>query len=242
MKILSERQAERIDGQLTFLTPWKSQSAVSFALAEQGDGTLLTWTMDSSLPFFLFWMKASMQAFLSMDYRRGLAMLKDYAETGSVPSKLEFLGQAAYPGCSYLGVSASCQLSQIGPSTLESAERLNAFLDERQIAPAGAQFSIYHSFSASKGTTRYTVCCPVETPPSDLPYDVHAGALPACKTYAIRHSGTYQHLANAWSAGMMRARSKAFAQNKSIHPFEVYDHMPEREDGTSVTTVHFPAR
>ena len=32
----------------------------------------LTWTMDSSLPFFLFWMKKSMEGFIGMDYDPGL--------------------------------------------------------------------------------------------------------------------------------------------------------------------------
>ena len=34
-----------------------------------------------------------MEAFIGMDYDRGLLMLKDLVEKGSVPSKLDFIGE-----------------------------------------------------------------------------------------------------------------------------------------------------
>ncbi|MEL6389833.1 MAG: SRPBCC family protein, partial [Bacteroidota bacterium] len=76
---------------LRFIKPWKSESKVTFGLHAQEDHTKVSWTMDSSLPFFLFWMKKSMEAFVGSDYDRGLNMLKKKIETGSVPSKLEFV-------------------------------------------------------------------------------------------------------------------------------------------------------
>ena len=75
---------------LTFLKPWKSKSKVSFKLRPSGsDETTITWTMDGSLPFFMFWMKKMMQNYIGMDYERGLRMLKNYLEDGKVHSELE---------------------------------------------------------------------------------------------------------------------------------------------------------
>jgi hypothetical protein len=48
--------------------------------------------MDSKQPFFQFFLKGMMTSLIGMDYERGLRMLKDYVETGSVPSTLEFPG------------------------------------------------------------------------------------------------------------------------------------------------------
>ena len=43
---------------LTFLKPWKSVAKTDFILEEVGQkATKLTWTMDSSLPFFMFFYK-----------------------------------------------------------------------------------------------------------------------------------------------------------------------------------------
>ena len=64
---------------LTFLKPCKSQAKVAFYLKEEGASTQVRWTMDSVLPFFLFWMKKSMEAYISQDYGRGLRLLKDFA-------------------------------------------------------------------------------------------------------------------------------------------------------------------
>ena len=61
--------------------------------------------------------------------------------------------------------------------------------------------------------------------------------------YAIEHHGRYRHLGNAWSAGMMRAHKKIFAQNKSIKPFEIYEKLPENGDeSVAVTRVCFPVK
>ena len=45
--------------------------------------------MKSQLPFFLFWMVKKMKVYIGMDYERGLKMLKDYLETGLVPSAIK---------------------------------------------------------------------------------------------------------------------------------------------------------
>ena len=92
MTILSEKENESIDYNLTFLKPWKSKAKVSFILKPTAEGTEVHWTMESGLPFFLFWMKKMMVAFIGMDYDRGLGMLKSYAEEGKVPSKLNIKG------------------------------------------------------------------------------------------------------------------------------------------------------
>ncbi len=68
MKILDDHANTRIDYELTFLKPWKSTSAVSFQFAESQGVTTTTWSMNGSLPFFLFWMKKMMSAMVGMDY------------------------------------------------------------------------------------------------------------------------------------------------------------------------------
>ena len=60
MKITSEKENERIDIDLTFLKPWKSEAKVWFIFKDEGGSTKVNWGMDSSLPFFLFWMKNMM--------------------------------------------------------------------------------------------------------------------------------------------------------------------------------------
>ena len=104
MTVLKEQTNEWIECDLTFLKPWKSKAKVKFNLKSEGDSTRITWNMDSSLPFFMFFMKKMMEAFVGMDYERGLNMLKDYSEDDKVHSHMEFKGRQTYPGCNYIGV------------------------------------------------------------------------------------------------------------------------------------------
>ena len=62
MKIIKEVENATVDYDLMFLKPWKSKAKVSFYLKPEGTSTSVTWTMDSSLPFFLFWMKKMTEA------------------------------------------------------------------------------------------------------------------------------------------------------------------------------------
>lgn len=242
MAITSESENQQIEYKLTFLKPWKSVSSVQFAFAESESGTRLTWTMQGSLPFFMFWMKGMMAAVIGMDYQRGLAMLKDYAETGQVPSTLEFPGVQAFKGFAYLGIRTRCTKADIGDKMAADFEKLNTFVAERSIAITAEPLSIYHKFDLVKGLVDYTAAIPVASAIDDLPDGLFNSTLPDCKTYSIKHTGPYHHLGNPWSAGMMHSRAKAFKQSKAIHPFESYGNDPKEVAANDlVTTVHFPA-
>jgi len=51
--------------------------------------TRVTWSMQSSLPFFLFFMRKSFENFVGMDYDRGLRMLKEQLESGKISSRID---------------------------------------------------------------------------------------------------------------------------------------------------------
>ena len=243
MQVTGEDAPRSIDLQLNFIKPWKSQSAVRFSFAERDGGTEVTWTMDGSIPFFMFFMKSMMVCFIGMDYERGLMMLKAKLETGSVPSKLGFDGTARFEGASYLGVRSRSSFEEIGTSMGEAMEQLKAALDEKGIEPSGTPFSIYHKWAASKGYTEFTVGVPVASAPSDVPAGLTAGEIPACDTYRVEHTGPYPFLGNAWSAAMMHARAKQFRMNKKVAPFEIYQNEPGKvADEELVAVVHMPAK
>lgn len=65
---------------LYFIKPWKSQAKASFTFEPVGNATKVTWSLDSSLPIFLFFMKKKMTAMIGSDYERGLGMLKEQLE------------------------------------------------------------------------------------------------------------------------------------------------------------------
>ncbi len=243
MKITSEDENQRIDLDLTFLKPWKSKAKVWFEMSEEGDSTKLTWLMDSGLPFFLFWMKKMMTAFVGMDYERGLSMLKDYIETGEVPSKLDNEGLSSYSGCKYMGIKTECTIDKIGPSMQEDFGKLRGWAKENEENIADIPFSIYHKWDMVKGKVIYTSGIPIKEVPEETPEGFTTGEIPAISTYNVTHTGPFRHLGNAWSLGMTLARNKVYKSSKKVHPFETYLTEPGKvSENETVTRIHFPVK
>ena len=241
--LLADAEPSSMDMKLTFLAPWKSENDTAFKLDERDGKTTVTWEMSGSLPFFLFFMKKMMTAWVGMDYERGLSMLKAIVETGSNPSQLDFPGTASFSGTDYVGVRSACSLAKIGPSMEADMKKLGAFMQEGSHEASGAPLSIYHKFNPVKDQAEYTIAVPVASKPASVPSGIVTGTIPALQTYRIKHTGPYPHLGNAWAAGVMHERAKRYAKNKSQHPFEVYENDPtEVAANDLVTVVHFPVK
>ncbi|MBN8576731.1 MAG: SRPBCC family protein [Cytophagales bacterium] len=240
MKVMKENPAQRLDLQVTFLKPWKSTSATWFEFTPNATGTVVTWCMDSSLPFFLFFMKKMMTAYLGMDYSRGLAMLKDQLETGSVPSKLSFKGITSYGGCTYVGYRTTCTMSTVGERMKQDFGKLFSWAKDKGDLLNGIPFSIYHKWDIINDKVEYTAAFPVKSAPP-IPEGAVTGSIPAVKVNSIVHTGSYKHLGNAWSAQYNMQRAKVYKWKKGIDPFEVYLTMPgTTPESEQQTDVQFP--
>ena len=237
MLIVDQKQDAYLHHDLTFIKPWKSTAKVKFDLEAVGEGTVVTWSMNSSLPFFLFWMKGMMEALVGMDYERGLAMLKDYVEDGEVHSKLDFQDTSDLNGFKYVGIRTETTRKQIGQSMKADFERLAAFCNDNQDKIAGEPFSIYHKWDMIKGDVIYTSGFPVKTIPEGLADGFVTGELPSTKVYSIKHTGPYEHLGNAWSTLFNMKQNKFFRTNKKIDPFEIYKNDPAKVDPNQLETV-----
>lgn len=240
MRITNETPHSSIDYDLNFLKPWKSKAKVRFVLEPNGEGTKATWIMDSSLPFFLFWMKKSMEAFIGMDFDRGLNMLKEYVEDGVVNSKLEFVGTGQYPGCQYVGIKRECSVDDIGKMMSADLDKLKTYVDKNEANIAGVPFSIYHKWEPVKKRVSYTSGIPLKSLPDSVPAGMLTASIPATATYTLRHVGPYLHLGNAWTTLMTMQRAKEFKPKKGIHPFETYENHPGQVmDSELITDIHF---
>lgn len=243
MGIISEQEGKSIDYRLVFLKPWKSVASVRFEFEDKNGGTRVVWSMEGSLPFFMFFMKNMMAAFVGMDYERGLKMLKDYAETDSVPSKLDFIGRETIKGFQYVGTKSGCSTDEISDSMQKAMDKVKAYMKETGLEPAGKPFSLYHKFDPVKRIAIFTAGYPIASIPGNLPSDIVFGRQNDCEVYSTRHTGPYRHLGNVWASGMMRARAKVFRQNKRVPCFETYSNEPDdTEENDLITTVHLPAK
>lgn len=242
LEVVGEK-AGSIDYRLTFTRPWQSVNASAFRLRESGGRTSVTWKMEGTLPWYLFFMKGMMTTYVGMDYQRGLDMLKDKLERGSVPSKLSFPGPRPREGFSYVATRRTCPIPDLGPKMAEDLARVHAWFEENGTNAAGSPFSLYHKWDPGKQRVDYTTGIPVAEVPASLPDGLLGGEVPACTVYPVEHTGAYRHLGNAWSSGIMHGRAKVFQQSRKIVPFEVYENNPQEVAEEDLrTVVSFPLK
>lgn len=220
---------------LTFLKPFKSTAKVGMDLEDVEGGTKITWSMDSQLPFFMFFMKRMMELFIGMDYERGLNLLKDYVEDGEIHSRLNFLGPRDYAGCDYIGIRRACTLDDMPQLMQQDFERLGPWAAQNGLDPA-SMFCIYHDFNPMKGHCDYTAAVPYSDIPADMPADFITGSQAATRLYTLEHVGPYEHLGNAWSAMHNLIRAKEIKVVKNYHPFETYGNSPQDTDSKELIT------
>ncbi len=243
MKITDEEEHSSIDYDLNFLTPWKSEAKVRFILDEDGDHTKATWTMDSSLPWYMFWMVGMMDSWVGMDYERGLKMLKEYTETGEILSKLEWKGFSEFPGVKYVGVKNTCGFHELGDVMKADFGKLEVIRKNYPDLATGMGYTQYHDWNMKKKQATYSAFIGMKEIPRDVPEGFISGEIPETKVYTPRHLGKYDHLGNAWSTMMSMDRNKEFKKQKGVHPFEMYVSDPrETAEKDIITDVVFPVK
>jgi predicted transcriptional regulator YdeE len=199
--------------------------------------------MEGSLPFFLFFMKRSMEAWISMDYMRGLLMLKDYVETGTVASKVNLKGIQDLPHLNYIGKETQCTIDEIGPAMDKDFDALKNLLKEKKIQPTSKPLCIYVDYDLIKKNVHYIAAIPVEKHNHTIPDIFMNGMIPETKAYEVQHIGSYTHLGNAWSTGYSLMQNNVFKKNKQLAPFEVYANDPATiAPGELITKIYFPVK
>lgn len=241
LTVVEEEPLERIKYDLQFTAPNKMEAVVEHFFTKQGNGVEVTWTNEAKLPIFLFFLTKLFSALISSDYRRGLHMLKEYIESGEVMSELSFNGVEHIEGCQAVGLKGSSSIAQIGDTMKTDFEKLHRLFSMNRAGPAGPPFSIYHKWDMVKGKTDYTVGIPVKNIPKLDSSELISLEIPALDVYSITHTGKYDHLGNAWAAGMFRSRTRVFKSSRKNDPFELYLTPPDSKEVPKVK-VCFPCK
>jgi len=240
---LTSLDANRFEADLLFLKPWKSKADIAFDFeAIDDDKTHVKWHMDSSLPFFMFFMVGKMKAMIGGDYDRGLSMLKDYLETGAVPSNTVVEGVVDVPASLYAGKTYHTTMSDIGESMGTAFPEVLNSITSAEAQIIGAPFTVYNNMDMVKKTCMYTAAIPVASTVT-AGNGVQCHERPACKALKLVHTGAYRHLGNGWSTGMSDMRHAKMKIDKSNPPFELYVNDPENTPEESlVTEIYMPVR
>ena len=239
---------DTLEMDLLFLTPWKSKAAVTFELEELGDNsTRVSWLMTSKLPFFMFFMKSMFASMIGMDYRRGLTMLKEYAETGKVASLAQVDGIVEIKPMTYMGIKGTAPIAKLGEAMGEAFPKLEAIASKNGISNDYSPIALYTKMNVKAAESNYIAALTTDSAninTSELAKEqVTTGSIEAGRALKITHTGSYNHLGNAWSTGMMHMRAQKLKKSRNQPPFELYINDPESTpDEQLVTEIYLPLR
>ncbi len=232
----------RLDYDLNFLKPFKSHAETSFIFKKVKNGTKVTWTMDSSLPFFMFFMVNSMKNWIGMDYDRGLRMLKEVLEKGKIHAKTTNNGIVDLDGFSYVGIQRTIHMDEIEDTMQKDFDRLIDEVVIKNKKSAKHWLSLYPKMNMNNMMMTYIAAVSdEELGDVDLGDDYVRGVVGSGKALEIKHNGSYDFIGNAWSMGMMYMRGKKIKGNGI--PFEQYWNSPKEVKPEQLkSSVFFPVK
>ncbi|MEM9412615.1 MAG: SRPBCC family protein [Planctomycetota bacterium] len=233
-------RGQSIRDEIRFFKPFKSKSNVSFQILPSGDETNLTWSMNGSLPWFMFWMKPMMTSMISMDYERGLRMLKEWIETGRIESKTEIKGLQAIDTFSVSGIRKQSSMKDISSAMEVAYSETNNEFDRLGVPRDKGCVSVYHHFDLKRQILDFTTGYVVDEALDSTA--LNDWSIDECSALRVDHTGRYEHLGNAWSAANQFARYKKLKQSK-VGTFEIYRNMAcDVEASELKTEIYLPLR
>ncbi|MCC6509423.1 MAG: SRPBCC family protein [Pirellulaceae bacterium] len=234
---------ELVDDELRFLKPFKATCQTAFKLTGERSGTRVTWTMDGAMPWFLFWMIPMFKTLIGMDYTRGLTMLKDLIESGTIPSVTKVHGQEQVGPLRMAGIADSCAVDNVGTAMDRSFEQAREEFRKLGASTDLGMVSVYTKFRMNAGVFEYIsgYLIPADvTIPASSP--LKTWSLPICKAFRVEHIGPYRHLGNGWSVANQLCRFKKLKQQRT-GTFEIYrTPSPKTPESEIKTDIYLPLR
>ncbi len=240
MEIVATEPPTRVEMEIRFRKPFKSQGLVSFTLKPLENATQAQWSMEGKMPKVLAGMISGV---VGLDYERGLGMLKEYCEHGGFQSETEVTASVDRPAVTYVGVQRTCSLDEIGTVMSDSFFSLIEGFEKAELESTAPPFCIYRVFDLQQRRVDFITAFPVENVPGSLPEGLIAAEIPAHRALRAIHTGPYRHLGNAWSTGEHHLRAGKEKADRSIPPYEVYLSDPSTTPESEVVTeVYFPLK
>lgn len=232
----------QINYDLEFLKPFKSKAKVSFTFEELGEKTQVTWTMDSSMPFFLFFMIKMMKNMIGMDYDRGLKMLKTVAETGKVNCDTINNDIVDYQGFSYIGLQRTVSFDDMPNTMQKDFEKIVNDIIVEGGQGATHWVCLYPKFDMKKMEATYIAAVSDEDVGElNLGAEYVRGKIDNSPAFEVKHNGSYEFLGNAWAMAMMNVRAKKLKGGG--FPFEQYWNSPmETAPDDLKTSIYIPLK
>ncbi len=237
------KPGQLIEDDLSFIKPFKSFAKTAFHLRPESNATRVSWSMDTSLPWFMFWMVPMMKTFIGMDYQRGLNMFKDWIETGAIPSKVKVHGSETVQQFTMAGIASSSSVDKVGAAMEKTFADAQAAFNASGIPLDGDMISVYTKFRIKEGIfdyiSGYVIPDNVKIPAGS---PLTTWQLTTSKAFRVEHVGSYRHLGNGWSVANQIVRYLKLKQCRT-GTYEIYRTTPpQTPEAELVTDIYLPLK
>ena len=211
-------------------TPWRSYSQISFSLKGRGGETIVDWRVKGCVPFTSLLQKMT-KSWLENFFDRGLFMLKDFLELGSLPSRSQYVGVVDRPGFSYIGIRDTCDLVEMSTAMSRDFEVLTVLVEQAKLPEPDAYLAFYYRYDIVKKRCDYMCVLAYNDPPAVTPdqlkhYKLKSGQVPSHQSIQVRHIGPYKYLGNAWAMAMSEQSLHYYKEDRLVPWYELYLNSP----------------
>jgi hypothetical protein len=226
-----------IEMELEFYKPWKSFATVIFSIEnEDNNKSRVVWTMNTEMPIFMFFFKKMMMAYMGHDFERGLKMLKEFAEDGTVTSRSVYSGEHSFQEFYVVGKKTNCAIQDLPTRIRSDFEELNQNLKNQTISNPEFMTTLSHKHDIPKGICEFSAgYCYTSLQNLKIPSGYQLTQMNSHKGLVVDHYGSYQYMSNPWSMAATYQRGKKKKLLKSVPMYEIYKAIP---DGRSEKDLH----
>lgn len=226
-----------IEMDLEFYKPWKSFANVIFSIENMNNNkSRVVWKMNTEVPLFMFFFKKMLTAYMGHDFERGLKMLKEYVEDGTVTSKSIYSGEQSYQEFYVLGKKTNCKILDISNRIRADFEELNHHLKNQTVSNPEFMTTVSHKHDIPNGHCEFTAgYCYTSAENLKIPSGYQLIKMNSHKGLTVDHFGSYQYMSNPWSMAASYQRGKKKKLLKSIPMYEIYKALP---DGRAEKDLH----
>ena len=244
--ILTEiEEGKMLQFTLNFFRPFKSLWNIAEYHIEElwKDHYKITWTLQTSLPVFFFFMKKMMISMIKADFNRGLIMLKDVAETWKLETSTTYLWTEKFDKQYYIAKKWSGSQEEMWVSMWEDFKGLHKMCGEQNIEVQWG-FSIYDTSDMTNDYFEYQACLIISEDKyntlssSELEEGFYVDMYDETQVAKITHTWDYKYLGNSWTGAFMFLKPEGLKQNKKRSPIEYYEIWPHNSENPAEYKTH----
>ena len=168
--------------------------------------------------------------FVGMDYDRGLKMLKEWLETGSVTAGTTIRGVINADALHMIGIRSTATWETLGESMNQTFSEARDKMTAANLPVSGEMISAYHKFDMKNLIFDYTGGFlvsgeTIQQLHGALPDGLSIWSTPPGPALHVEQTGGYEHIGNGWSAAHQYVRYKKLKQAKTA-TYEIYRNHP----------------